>query len=115
MERFENRSRMSLIANILTITNNDQVSKTHLMYRANLSHRMLVTYTRYLVEAGFLVERTPKGSGRMTEYFTSEKGKRYLVVYNSLAELAIDLKRFDSPFSDNKGSEEGRSNDLSLV
>lgn len=96
-ERFRNRSRMSLIANILTVAK-DGVPRTHLMYKANLSHRMLSVYVTFLLERGFIEEKKNGDYIRPTVYVTTQLGLKYLEIYNSLLELADGLSVF-MPFS----------------
>lgn len=88
---------MSLIANILTVAK-DGVPRTHLMYKANLSHRMLSVYVTFLLERGFIEEKKNGDYIRPTVYVTTELGLKYLKIYNSLLELADGLSVF-MPFS----------------
>jgi predicted transcriptional regulator len=60
--RFRNRSRMALIADILIVVEKG-IARTHLMYKANLSHRMLSVYVPFLLQHG-LLEEAPSESSR---------------------------------------------------
>jgi predicted transcriptional regulator len=95
--RFRNRNRMALIANILRVAEKGVVL-THLMYKANLSHRMLSVYVPFLLQQG-LLEEAPSESSRSSIYTTTKLGTECLKAYNSLLDLAGGLKRF-TPFAD---------------
>lgn len=88
---------MSLIANILTVAKSG-VPRTHLMYQANLSYRMLSTYVNYLVEIGLIETVKSEGNYNHSVFKTTKKGQRYLETYSSLLELATGLNVF-LPFS----------------
>lgn len=91
-KRFQNRSVMSLTANILIVAN-DGIGRTHLMYKANLSHRMLNSYLSYLTNLGLIKAITQENDCR-TYYHTTETGKKYLEIYNSLLELSPGMAKF---------------------
>lgn len=93
-DRFRNRSKMSLIANILRVSGKT-ITRTHLMYRANLSHRMLNIYVAYLINQGLLEEVPHLNKGRLTYYRTTKRGQEYVDTYDSLLELAGGLGRFN--------------------
>src|SRR5579863_1881780 len=93
--RFQNKNRMSLIANILEVAS-QPVGRTHLMYKANLSHRMLTSYLVFLLEQGLIAEKKTQ-NGKVTFFQTSESGRKYLETYKSLLELARGLSGF-TPF-----------------
>jgi predicted transcriptional regulator len=103
LERFRNRSKMSLIANILRVSSKT-IARTHLMYRANLSHRMLNSYVAYLINQGLLEEESSLKNGRLTYYRTTKRGQEYVDTYDSLMELAGGLGRFNC-FRDAFGEE----------
>jgi predicted transcriptional regulator len=105
--RFRNRSKMSLIANILRIAEKG-IPRTHLMYKANLSHRMLRNYVPFLIQQGLLEEVTNEPSCRSTVYRTSRRGNEYLETYSALLNIATGLKRF-TPFAERFLEEQGFS------
>jgi predicted transcriptional regulator len=53
-EPFTNRSRLGIIYQILWICNDDQVSQTKLMYKANLSYFQLKKYINTVMAKGLL-------------------------------------------------------------
>lgn len=95
-KRFQNRSAMVLAANILRVATQG-IGRTHMMYKANLSHRMLNSYLAFLSDIGLISTITKNGC--RTTYQTTEKGKRYIEIYNSLLELSDGIGKF-SAFSD---------------
>ncbi|HJU33730.1 MAG TPA: winged helix-turn-helix domain-containing protein [Nitrososphaera sp.] len=77
------RNRTEIICQILEAANyHEGINKTKLMYKAFLSHDPLEGYVKILTESGLLrydsVTRT---------YTTSEKGVRFLNLYNKIGEL----------------------------
>ncbi len=83
--KFKNRNRMEIVANLLTIAKNGAL-KTHLMYRANLSYLMVTEYLAFLSKASLIKESIdPDGTTKL--YRTTDKGLKYLEVYESLREI----------------------------
>jgi predicted transcriptional regulator len=83
--KFKNRNRMEIVANLLTIAKSGAL-KTHLMYRANLSYLMVTEYLDFLTRAN-LVKETVDMEGTAKLYQTTEKGLKYLEVYDSLQSI----------------------------
>jgi predicted transcriptional regulator len=90
--KFKNRNRMEIVANLLTIGKTGAL-KTHLMYRANLSYVMISDYLDLLQEAGLIQEEISKEGARL--FRTTQKGMKYLEVYESLENIAGIRKRKD--------------------
>jgi predicted transcriptional regulator len=97
--KFKNRNRMEIVANLLTIAKTGAL-KTHLMYRANLSYLMVTEYLNFLRRSDLIKETIdPEGTTKL--FRTTDKGLKYLEVYDSLqaivglesprAELKADL------------------------
>ena len=60
-------------------------SKTHIMYKANLSHRQVDRYLDFLLEKGFLRVVAVERHSRATKVFgTTEKGVSFLEAYRAL-------------------------------
>jgi predicted transcriptional regulator len=76
-----NRGKIEIIGDILGVCLAGNAKRTHIMYRGNLSHDMLKSYTDELVSKG-LVEVSDKGQFR-----TTEKGKEFLTHYGKIREL----------------------------
>lgn len=72
------RGRIDIIADILTIAKKG-AKKTHIMYKANMSYRMLSKYLSYLIKMKFL--------SRGASFHTTEKGLEFLRAYKTLKKL----------------------------
>jgi len=84
-----NRDRAAICADILSVTLKEMKQfggalKTHIMYKANLSHRQLERYIAELSESGMLLEvQDPLENGHRL-YITTDKGIDFLKDYNKL-------------------------------
>jgi len=78
----ENRTRVEILANILQVASN-RTLKTHIMYRANLSHRQLEKYLTFLETNGML-ERLLDEDG-VLKYRVTQKGIEFLKDYERLS------------------------------
>jgi predicted transcriptional regulator len=93
--KFKNRNRMEIVANLLSIAKSGAL-KTHLMYRANLSYLMVTEYLDFLSRSG-LIRETLDSEGTSRLYQTTEKGLKYLDVYESLqAIIGLDVPKVQS-------------------
>jgi predicted transcriptional regulator len=73
---------MEIISQILEIANGSSVTKTKIMYKALLSHHQLKEYLTLLTGSDLLSYDLD------TETFkTTEKGVRFLKIYNQMDEL----------------------------
>jgi predicted transcriptional regulator len=81
--KFGNRTRVEILASILKVAGYGRI-KTHIMYRANLSHKQLEKYIEFLEEKGLikLVSRED-GKGRMFQ--VTEKGYEFLREYSHIS------------------------------
>jgi len=81
----EHRNQLGIIASILEVAMDEPI-RTHIMYKANLSHRQLLVYLNRLLERGFLVAVTDP-IDRRTRYRVTEKGTQFLKDYARLNKL----------------------------
>jgi predicted transcriptional regulator len=82
-EHFGNRTRIEILGSILKVAGNGTL-KTHIMYRANLSHRQLEKYLGFLEDKGLLMEFVDEETG--TNLFKmTEKGIEFLKEYTRLS------------------------------
>ena len=77
----KNRGRQDINAMILEAAIAGE-NKTKIMYKAYLSHNQLCVHLTELQDNGLLEYRL----GEQT-YMTTQKGKRYLEIYNNMNEL----------------------------
>ena len=77
-----NRTRVEILANILQVASN-RTLKTHIMYRANLSHRQLEKYLTFLETNGML-ERLLDEDG-VLKYRVTQRGIDFLKDYERLS------------------------------
>jgi len=83
-EPFTNRSRLSIIYQILWICHDAQVSQTKLMYKANLSYFQLKKYVNTLTIKGLLQEAVHDGK---KSYRTTPRGRQYIDAFRDLTRL----------------------------
>jgi predicted transcriptional regulator len=82
-----NRTRIEILASILNVASKDSL-KTHIMYRANLSHKQLKKYLTFL-ESNQLLEETND----------PEIGHRYRITQRGI-EFLKDYSRLSSHFTE---------------
>jgi len=78
-----NRSRVEILANILNVAERATL-KTHIMYKANLSHRQLEKYLGFLEHNGMLLQVLDIETGTR-RYKVTEKGIDFLKDYAHLS------------------------------
>ena len=78
-----NRTRLEILASILKVASNGSL-KTHIMYKANLSHRQLEKYLAFLEERAMLM-RVLDGSG-CNMYRITDKGFGFLREYSHVTD-----------------------------
>lgn len=83
-EPFTNRSRLSIIYQILSICNDDQVSQTKLMYKANLSYFQLKKYVKTLIGKSLLQEVVHAGK---KSYYCTTRGRQFIEAFRELTIL----------------------------
>jgi predicted transcriptional regulator len=74
---------MEILANILKVASNGAL-KTHIMYKANLSHRQLERYLAFLEERGLLAQGVDEDMGNRI-YQITEKGFDFLRDYSRVS------------------------------
>jgi len=89
-QEIRNRTRIEILANMLTVAH-DGALKTHIMYKANLSHRQLEKYLEFLTNQGMIMKITDEYYGG-TKYRVTEKGIEFLKDY---ARLSAHLNGMD--------------------
>lgn len=82
-QQIGNRTRLEILASILKVASNGAL-KTHIMYRANLSHRQLEKYLAFLEKTGMLAEHVDEEAGSRT-YRVTEKGVGFLREYSHVS------------------------------
>jgi predicted transcriptional regulator len=78
-----NRTRVEIIASMLNAAR-DWTPKTHIMYRANLSHRQLRRYFTFILDNG-LLEKAQSVTYKTNLYHITEKGLSVLRDYFRLS------------------------------
>lgn len=77
------RDRLQIIHDILkVISNKNGCRPTHILYKSNLSHKMLSEYLSELMEKKFISSKVDK-KGKVT-YYIEDKGYKYLQDYNMI-------------------------------
>jgi predicted transcriptional regulator len=79
-----NRTRVEILVSILTVAQKGAL-KTHIMYKANLSHRQLEKYLGFLMDNGMIAKFTDTEYGA-TFYQVTEKGIEFLKDYAQLSQ-----------------------------
>jgi predicted transcriptional regulator len=82
-----NRTRVEILAKMLTVADHGAL-KTHIMYKANLSHKQLESYLEFLKAKG-LLEEVVNEDGRI--YQLTQKGNEFLKDYVKLSAHLIGL------------------------
>ena len=78
-----NRTRVEILASILNVAEHGTL-KTHIMYKANLSHRQLEKYLTFLQENGMLLQVADEETDSQL-YKVTEKGIDFLKDYSRLS------------------------------
>ncbi|UCE29610.1 MAG: hypothetical protein JSV85_02510 [Candidatus Bathyarchaeota archaeon] len=87
------RSQWDIMASVLRLAENP-ISKTRIMYGANLSFRQLERYLEFLLDTGFLGVREERQSKVTQLFFTTDSGFSFLEAYRKLEEIVKGEKRF---------------------
>ncbi len=81
------RSKLQIIAEILEIVRQG-AKKTHIMYRANLSYKLLCKYLDEVLDCGLV--RVDRGEDC---YVVAPKGEKFLEQFNSYMRRRAQVKR----------------------
>jgi len=81
--RQRNRTRVEILVNILNVAHEGAL-KTHIMYKANLSHKQLDKYITHLSNNGMLRRISDPVSGKL-RFEVTEKGLEFLKDYSRLS------------------------------
>ena len=82
----ERRSSMQIIVDVLrVIERENKVKPTHILYKANLSHKLLKEYLNTLLQKGFIEVVVEKNR---TYYRITDKGINFLNEFRKMEKLA---------------------------
>jgi len=76
------RSPMEMVCDILGVVSEGPTKPTHILYKANMSWRVLSSYLDFLLKRG-LIEKEDQG-GKRCVYTLTVKGKSILQLYDGL-------------------------------
>ena len=83
----ERRSKLQVIADILRVAEREQgpVKPTHLLYKSNLSHKLLKEHLNTLLQKGFIEVETDRDK---TYYRITTKGRKFLGEFRKIERLS---------------------------
>jgi len=88
MQEFETqvrRSPMEMVCDILAVVSQGPTKPTHILYKANMSWKVLTSYLSYLTSSG-MVEKEDEEGGKRSTYRLTVKGMQILRLYQGLRE-----------------------------
>lgn len=88
LQRTANRTRFEILAKMVLVASHGAL-KTHIMYRANLSHRQLEKYLGFLEKNG-LVKQVPDDDTGNRLYQVTEKGLEFLREYSHVSAFVAE-------------------------
>jgi predicted transcriptional regulator len=86
------RDRIGIINDILEVAKEDGVTKTRIMYKANLSHDQMKYYLRILTENYFLYYDL-----HTQRFKTTEKGLRVIEAYRRIEDMVKAQQQLSPP------------------
>lgn len=111
------RSRLEIVADILGVAK-EGARKTAIMYQANLSYKLLVSYLKYVIDMGLVrmesgktYELTEKGAGFLHEF--KNYRERRVEVEKELGEIEEKKMMLEDKFLNTKSIDAGLKNNLS--
>ena len=85
-EEGKRRDRIEIVAEILRLAQND-VKKTRIMYRGNLSYAAVNEYLEFMLKRGLLDKFEKEKTGSHDLYRCAKKGQIFLEHYNQINEM----------------------------
>ena len=84
MER--KRNRVEIIHDMLKIIQErgGRIKKTHLMYKANLSHKQMTSYLKDLIKNGLIIDKRAEDRNLI---LITERGRDFFVKYAQMREF----------------------------
>ena len=79
------RSPMEMVCDILKVVSDGPTKPTHILYKANMSWKVLSSYLDYLISNGMLDKEDQEG-GKRSIYRLTIKGRKVLRLYDGLKE-----------------------------
>jgi predicted transcriptional regulator len=79
------RSPMEMVCDILAVVSEGPTKPTHILYKANMSWKVLTSYLSYLTGSG-MVEKEDEEGGKRSTYRLTIKGRQILGLYRGLRE-----------------------------
>ncbi len=79
------RSPMEMVCDILKVVSVGPTKPTHILYKANMSWKVLSSYLDYLTSSGMLTKEEQEG-GKRSIYTLTGKGINILRLYDGLKE-----------------------------
>ena len=83
------RSQLEIIYDMLSSVQQKggRIKPTHLLYRSNLSYKLLQEYLGLLETQGLLCEEANRKDPNRKEYVITDKGLKFLFEYKRIAEF----------------------------
>jgi len=88
LQRTPNRTRFEILAKMVSVASHGAL-KTHIMYRANLSHRQLEKYLGFLEKNGLVEQVAHEDTGNRL-YHVTEKGLEFLREYSRVSAFVAE-------------------------
>ncbi len=79
------RSPMEMVCDILAVVSGGPTKPTHILYKANMSWKVLSSYLDFLTTKGML-DREEQENGKRSTYTLTVKGRQILRLYEGLRE-----------------------------
>ena len=77
------RSPMEMVCDILSVVSVGPTKPTHILYKANMSWKVLSAYLDYLTSSGML-DKSDQEGGKRSTYALTLKGRNILRLYEGL-------------------------------
>lgn len=80
------RSPMEMICDILKVVSEGPTKPTHILYKANMSWKVLSSYLDFLTHNSMLEKQEDQDGGKRSTYRLTVKGRKILRLYDGLKE-----------------------------